>query len=102
MATHIEKAELANTPHVGSRSSELASGPSANDSREAWSEQAGGSAGMPPGEEQSEGHADLADTILGDDWWQTAGLQWLDNIEVPEEFMAGAHLHMDEHGHGGL
>lgn len=30
----------------------------------------------------------LANVILGDYWWQTAGLDWLDGIEVPQDFIA--------------
>jgi hypothetical protein len=37
----------------------------------------------------------LAETILADCWWQTAGLDWLDKVDVPENFVADGHLHMD-------
>lgn len=39
----------------------------------------------------SDSDGSLADVILGDSWWQTAGLDWLDGIEVPHDFVAFEH-----------
>lgn len=45
------------------------------------------------------GDGNLADVILGDYWWQMAGVDWLDGIDVPQDFVAGGHSDINRSSH---
>lgn len=62
----------------------------AGDARRRSRENSGGDvrAGQSP-QASDTGHLgdNLADAILGGDWWQAGGLNWLDNVDVPDDFV---------------